>query len=278
MDSNLTGMLHKEPAILPKLILDSSVNIAAAALSELSRKIVVKGVDKGVQTASRRRSCLRTVKKNASLQTQGRISAETQTTTVYSNKKSNKRSDRGKCIETQTIEDTDNAVDSEDSIFSNLNSKLSHNFEDIKLPIFWKRNESGTQTVTNIWPPPSDDISMNLLDNFEPAKLTASLNSNGYNEQFDRLIQQSTILDDTRLCDIETQTELNDSFLDDCPLLSNNETQTMRNPLDDVYSNNCTQTCDGLFDGFVEFADIETQTGWASIAADLVTTETQTIL
>ncbi|KAL1129053.1 hypothetical protein AAG570_013585 [Ranatra chinensis] len=283
--------------ILPKPHSDSSVNIAAAALSELSRKVIVKGVDKAIQTHNKKKASIKSVKKRASRETQTgdkhpRISAETQTTGLYSNKKSCKSISREKSMQTQT--------------YLSASPKCQYPLNDIVLPQLWSsRNSSSTQT--------NSDVNQIVLDVGKNLNLDLfSVNSNSFNQfektgdnslnnihhspglsgvednseifsndQIDRLIQQSTIFDETRSCNIETQTEIdfNDTFMEDCPLLSNTETQTIQNAIMQIYSNNCTQTCDEIFlNEFVEFSDIETQTAWANLSMELVSAETQTAL
>jgi len=65
-----------------------------------------------------------------------------------------------------------------------------------------------------------------------------------------------------RLCNNETQTDLDSLFLGDTEGTSSTETQTTQ----DLYSNMCTQTCSDASDLFdFSFADIETQTAWPNL-------------
>lgn len=263
----IIASLKRECKILPKPVNNPIENIAAAALSELSWKIVVRGVDKGVQTVGRRRTPIRSIKKKDSQQTQTgdkrpKVSKETQTTSSYKNRSSNSKDRLG--TETQTFHD----------LFPEFSNSPQNPLEDVILPqLYTSSTQTGEQSFFDIKKELGfvikKDLDLNLFEDQE--------NSRSYNDQIDRLIQSSIL--ESRSCNIETQTELDvgDSFIE--PILSNTETQTIQNAIDE-YSHNYTQTCDDIFlNDFVEFSDIETQTAWANLSVDtgLVSAETQTI-
>ena len=246
--------LKRECPILPKPVNNPIENIAAAALSELSWKIVVRGVDKEVQTVTRRKTPVRSLKKRDSQETQTgekktKISQETQTTASYKN-----RSQGNKLgIQTQTLHD----------LFPELSQSSQNPLDDVILPQLYT---SSTQTAEETLFDMKKDL---VLDIFNDQQ---SLRS--YSDQIDCL---SSMLE-SKFCNIETQTEIefSDTFIE--PILSNTETQTIQNTIDE-YSHNYTQTCDDIFlNDFVEFSDIETQTGWANLDVEsgLVSAETQT--
>lgn len=250
--------LKRECPILPKPVSNPIENIAAAALSELSWKIVVRGVDKEVQTVSRRKTPIRSLKKKDCQQTQTgekrpTVSQETQTTASYKNRPRGNRLG----MQTQTFHD----------LFPELSSSPQNPLDDVILPQLYT---SSTQTGEHSFFCMKKDLDLDIFGDDQ--------NSRSYSEQINRLID-NTILE-SRFCNIETQTELDltDSFIE--PILSNTETQTIQNAIDE-YSHNYTQTCDDIFlNDFVEFSDIETQTAWANLNVDtaFVSAETQTTI
>lgn len=252
----LISSLKRECPILPKPVNNPIENIAAAALSELSWKIVVRGIDKEVQTVSRRRTPIRSLKKRDSQETQtgekkAKISQETQTTASYKN-----RSQGNKLgIQTQTFHD----------LFPELSQSPQNPLDDVILPQLYT---SSTQTAEESLFDMKKDLDLDIFNDQQSLK--------SYSDQIVRLIESSML--ESKYCSIETQTELDlgETFIE--PILSNTETQTIQNAIDE-YSHNYTQTCDDIFlSDFVEFSDIETQTGWANLNVEsgLVSAETQT--
>lgn len=255
-ENRLMGSIKTECPILPKPVNNPIENIAAAALSELSWKIVVRGVDKEVQTVGRRRTPVRSLKKRDSQETQTgdkkpKVSQETQTTASYKNRP------RGNRLGTQTQTFHD--------LFPELSNSPQNPLDDVILPqLYTSSTQTGEQSYFDI----KKDLDLDLFGDQQSPR--------SYSDQIDRLIQSSML--ESRSCNIETQTEMDlaDSFIE--PMLSNTETQTIQNAIDE-YSHNYTQTCDDIFlNDFVEFSDIETQTAWASLNVDtgLVSAETQT--
>lgn len=69
-----------------------------------------------------------------------------------------------------------------------------------------------------------------------------------------------------KLCNNETQTEIDSLFQSESEGTSTTETQTTNDLIEDLYSNMCTQTCSDASDLFdFNFVDIETQTAWPDL-------------
>jgi len=245
-DNISNGNPPKQSAILPKC--DSMVATAAVALGGVALNCQ-KSIDIAVQTepTSQRR------RRNTSRQTQTgekrtRISSETQT---MGELKKNTSRRRKKSMETQTkgTEPT-----------STVTSEESFTVKDIGL---WL--SSGTQTSTSTMfdnAEPLPNLSGTLFEN-EAENITNSTDKSDYfpdiitdttDRLFSAFIKEELIIDDSKSCSIETQTEFSieslfENFTD---TFSNIETQTSHELWD-----TCTQTCDDIL---LAFSDIETQT------------------